>query len=152
MNKIIRTSKNLEKLIWDELLQEFNKAKSLKAIDRLFNILTTAQERETIARRLATFSLIRKGLSYKEISRRLWISPLTISTIKKSILNNNGYKSYYWSKIGNLKELKLNRRPLPVSRSAFDGWLDHIAFLIENAPQKSGPRWKYLNYGKINTK
>ena len=71
MEKLIRTSKNLEKLIWDELLREFNKAKSLKEIDRLFDILTTAQERETIARRLATLSLIRKGLSYKEISRKL---------------------------------------------------------------------------------
>src|SRR3989344_3609453 len=115
MEKLIRTPKNLEKLIWDELLREFNKAKSLKEIDRLFDILTTAQERETIARRLATLSLIRKGLSYKEISRRLWVSPITISRIKKSIISN---------------------------------WFDHIAFLIENAPQKNGPRWRFLNYGK----
>ena len=150
MEKIVRTPKNLEELIWEGLLQEFNRTKSLKEIDRLFDILTTAQERETIARRLAVFSLIRKGLSYKEISKKLWVSPLTISTIKKSIINNSGYKSYHWLKRSKAKKLKLDRRPMPVLNSVFDDLFDHAALFIENAPRKSGPRWKFLNYRKIN--
>lgn len=148
MKKLIRTPRDLEKLIWDELLKEFNKTESLKEMERLFNILTSVQEREIISRRLAVISLIKKGDSYKEISRKLWVSPLTISTIKKSMFNNDGYKSYHWMKKENTKEVTPNIYSEDKIESALNQIMNHIVFMIENRPRKNGPRWRFANYGK----
>jgi uncharacterized protein YerC len=152
MKKIIRTSQDVEKLIWQKLLEEFSATKSPKEAEQLLNILMTAQERETIARRLGVISLIKKGFSYKRISEKLWVSPVTISTIKKSILGNSGYKSYHWIKKDNSKKSKFNNDSKGAAESALAAWFNHIAFMLENAPRKSGPRWKFRNYGRISRK
>ncbi|MBI4992087.1 MAG: hypothetical protein HZB99_02610 [Candidatus Harrisonbacteria bacterium] len=146
--RIIRTAKDIENLIWQKLIEEFFKAKSSKEIERLFNLFTTDQERETMARRMATISLIRKDVSYKEISRKLWVSPLTISAIKKSILGNGKYKSYHRSKKENIRKPKSGHFKIEAS-SFLDDWFNHIAFMFDNMPQKNGPRWKFLNKRRV---
>jgi len=60
---------------------------------RLLNVFTTSSERHDMIMRIATMNAIRSGKSYKQIGKELWLSPQTISSIKKTI-NENGYQSY----------------------------------------------------------
>lgn len=141
----------MEKLIWDKILGEFSKAKSLKEIELLFNNLFTVQEREIVSRRLAVLSLIKQGLSYRAISQKLWVAPATISTIKKSVLRNRGYKSR-----NEFNQEKAIQKAVSGGKietnSIFSEWLDDIAFFIATLPEKSGPRWRFLNMNRTMPK
>ncbi len=145
IKKITRTSKNLGEIIWESVLEKFANAKTKKEIESFFGILMTSQERESVARRLAVLSLIDKGLHYREIGEKLWVSPVTISTIKKSILSRD-YKSHHQLRKEKSVLKNNNIENKLVEESAFSQWLDHISFLIENSPQISGPRWRFLRY------
>jgi len=143
--KITKTSKNLGEIIWESVLEKFSNAKTQKEVESFFDSLITSQERENIARRLAVLSLVDKGLHYREIGEKLWVSPVTISTIKKSILSRD-YKSHHQLRKERSVLANNNIENKFVGESAFSQWLDHISFLIENAPQINGPRWRFLRY------
>ncbi len=143
--KIIRTANNLEQVIWKEVIEKFAKAKNAEEIDQLFNSLMTFQERETVARRLAVLALVKKGFSYKQISEQLWVSPVTISVMKKSFFDQQGYQSYREMKNGHPS------KPMGVSsdspqESAFSKWLDYVAIVSEGFLDMTAPRWKFLSY------
>ncbi|MBI2024967.1 MAG: hypothetical protein HYT03_02700 [Candidatus Harrisonbacteria bacterium] len=144
--KPIRTSKGLKDIIWEKILEEFSKAKSTRELGGLFNALLTDQERESVARRLAALSLVKKGHSYKSIGEKLWISPVTISTVKKTILANQEYKSRYALNRDRKTKILHSEVKNQKSESIFSEWLDHLAFILENPPQISGPRWNFLKY------
>lgn len=141
--KLIRTSKNLEKIIWDKVLEEFSKVKSLKDIDVLFNNLLTANERENVARRLAILALTKQGVSYRLISQQLWVAPATISAIRKSFFKNGRYIT----RLEFEREKNLLKPANPTKEvDDFSRWLDYLAFTIATLPKKSGPRWNFLTY------
>lgn len=56
-------------------------------------LLATPAERRNLVLRAATLELINSGKKYREIAEELWLSPQTISSIKKAIFEN-GYRSY----------------------------------------------------------
>ena len=53
----------------------------------------TSYERHNLVMRAAVIERINSGKKYKQIAEELWLSPQTISSINKSISENN-YKSY----------------------------------------------------------
>lgn len=55
--------------------------------------LITPYERHNIVMRAAVAHRLRAGISYTDIGRELWLSPQTISAIKKGIRENR-YRSY----------------------------------------------------------
>jgi len=61
--------------------------------EELLQLLTTAYDRHNIVMRAATVDGLASGKSYRKIGEELWISPQTISSIKKSA-NEKVYKSY----------------------------------------------------------
>lgn len=150
--KLIRTAKDLEKLIWDKVLEEFSKAKSTKEIDGLLNNLLTSQERENIARRLAVFSLIRKGQSYRKISEKLWVSPVTISVIKKTIFGNRGYHSRSEFDRDRKIQKVISGNDSTEPESMLSELLDYIEFVIATIPQKNGLRWRFLTTNRTMPK
>lgn len=87
--------KEWENYLWEEFVKILGKRKLEKDIYYFLNSLLTIKERTNITRRLVVISLIKKGKSYKEISEILWLSPNTISSIKKSFKNHRGYQSYF---------------------------------------------------------
>lgn len=73
---------------WEEACWEVI-SKSKKFLD----IMTTPYERRNIVLRAAVLNCINSGKRYRQIGEELWLSPQTISSIKKS-LGESRYKSY----------------------------------------------------------
>ena len=59
----------------------------------LLQLLITTYERRNIVRRAAALEGLAAGKSYRQISRELWLSPQTVSAIKKAVSEKN-YRSY----------------------------------------------------------
>ncbi len=137
-----RTPSNLEKEIWQSVIEKIYGTKSKEEIEGLLTSLITFQEREHIARRLAVRSLLAQGMSYTKIGALLWVSPLTISAIKKSEIDKGGYRSYQDRKQANSEATPKNQPAL--QESLLHAWLNDVAFIIENGPRISGPRWRFL--------
>ena len=66
--------------------------KILKSKD-LLRLLITAHERYDLVMRAAAIDSLFSGKSYKQIEEELWLSPQTVSGIKKAVREKN-YKSY----------------------------------------------------------
>ncbi len=75
--------KEWEKSSWEKLIKQ----------PKILQSLITEYERRILVLRGAVITRLNSGKSYREISKELWLSPQTISSIKKSI-NKKDYKSY----------------------------------------------------------
>lgn len=102
------TGKGWEEKIWLKFLEDIGNAGHSHKTIKFLNSILTANEKKLISKRLAALALIRSGKSYKEVGRILWISPSTVSGLKKSIYSV--YKSNRSratdSKCGNKKKIK----------------------------------------------
>ncbi|HUX35754.1 MAG TPA: hypothetical protein VMV71_01830 [Candidatus Paceibacterota bacterium] len=56
-------------------------------------LLATSHERHNLIMRAAVIDGINSGKKYRQIAEELWLSPQTISSIKKAV-NGSDYKSY----------------------------------------------------------
>lgn len=65
----------------------------VSASKKLIKLLCTAHERHQFILRVAILERLQVGKSYKEIGEELFVSPQTISTIKK-VLDGKLYESY----------------------------------------------------------
>jgi len=80
--------KEWEKACWQKMLNS----------QKLLSLLVSAHERHDLIMRAVCAEHLLVGESYKKIGEELWLSPQTISGIKKAI-NGKEYKSYLeWSK------------------------------------------------------
>lgn len=73
-------------------------------INDLIDGLFTRTERLMLAKRLAIAALLEQGVSYKEISKTLKVSSVTIGFVKNSIMKNN---RSYDSLIKSIQKLKI---------------------------------------------
>ncbi|MEK7192063.1 MAG: Trp family transcriptional regulator [Patescibacteria group bacterium] len=81
--------------LWQEIINKISQEKSKEIVGQILEKLISESEKKTILKRLGVLALIKSGKSYKEISEILWLSPNTISTIKKNVFDTNkNYKSY----------------------------------------------------------
>ncbi len=81
--------------LWSQLTKKLASTNSDTEIRKILESLMSEYERKMILKRLAVTSMVRSGNSYKQISEALWLTPNTISTIKKNILGGAGnYRSY----------------------------------------------------------
>ena len=67
--------------------------RNLRESKELLEVLVTAHERRIFVLRAAALDRLISGKSYRQIGKELWLSPQTISGIKKAICEN-GYRSY----------------------------------------------------------
>ncbi len=82
-----------ENYLVENFLETVEKISSHQKIVSFLDNLLSDEEKRDISRRLAVIALLREGKTYKEISEILWISPGTISAIKKTLLNYKNYRS-----------------------------------------------------------
>ena len=75
--------KEWENACWQKLLKSGN----------LLPLLATPNERHNLIMRAAAMERINSGEKYRQIAEELWLSPQTISSIKKAV-SENSYKSY----------------------------------------------------------
>lgn len=150
MEKIFKfkSKKEWGESAWLNFLKDIKKTKSEKELKELLNILISAKEKNFITRRLMAVYLIKQGKSYREIGNILWISPTTISAIKRSVLK----KSNYQARLPAIKFDK-NRKKSEKFEIDFDFGLTMENFLRSASiwmekyiPPKAGKgRWKYFN-------
>lgn len=67
--------------------------KKLAASQGLLRLLITTHERHDLVMRAAALDRILSGKSYRQIGDELWLSPQTVSGIKKAFKEKN-YRSY----------------------------------------------------------
>ena len=67
--------------------------KNIVESKELLQLLITSHERHNIVMRAATLERLSSGKSYRNIGAELWLSPQTISGIKKAI-DDKPYKDY----------------------------------------------------------
>ncbi len=65
----------------------------ISASKDILELISTSSERHDLVMRAAAINALISGKSYREIGKELWLSPQTISGIKKA-LDENSYKSY----------------------------------------------------------
>ena len=88
-----KSRKERENYLVEKFLETLEKANSPKKISNFLNNLLSDKEKINISRRLAVIALLKEGKTYREIGEILWISPGTISVIKKTLLNYKNYRS-----------------------------------------------------------
>ena len=132
--------KEWENYIWLKFIDNIRKAGEKQKAEKFLNNLLTEKERKIIAKRLATLALIKEGRSYKEIGKILWISPGTISSLKKSIKKDNGYRSerHYNEKSAETKRERTKGIP---PQTILNYWLN-----IPLPPKVGRGRWRFLYY------
>lgn len=99
----------------------------------------TAHERHVWVIRAAIVDRLHTGRSYKQISEELWISPQTVSEIKKAMQNKNEYGSY-WIK-NKRKHGELKRGSVPFTESpgyekAYERYMNS-ASILRKPPRSS---------------
>lgn len=78
-----RSRKEWEEACWQEILKS----------NDILRLLTTPYERRNLVLRAVAVDRINSGLSYQKISEELWLSPQTISSLKKA-MHSATYRSY----------------------------------------------------------
>lgn len=82
------------KNLWEELLNKIASYDSIDKVRKILESLLSENEIKMISRRLGVIAFAKMGKSYREIGEALWLSPNTISTIKKNIMDGKTYRSY----------------------------------------------------------
>lgn len=85
-----RSADEWSEKLWERILEGVANSRSKKEVQKFLESILSERERTFLLRRLAILALIQSGKSYKEIGEILWVSPQTVSTIKKNFSGNTG--------------------------------------------------------------
>ncbi len=86
-----KSRKEWEEFIWQKVIKELTDIGSADKTQKFLEGLIGEYEKKLIIRRLTTILLLKEGLSYRAIGEILWVSPSTISAIKRSVLAKATY-------------------------------------------------------------
>lgn len=131
--------KEADKLVenlWEELLNKITSSNSKDKVRKLLEGLLSESEIKMISRRLGVIAFAKMGKSYREISETFWLSPNTISTIRKNIIDGKIYKSYRKFYGGPKRYSSGPKIRRSLWQEAFDG-ID-IWDLLMNPPRPTG--------------
>ncbi|MFH1162307.1 MAG: Trp family transcriptional regulator [Candidatus Jorgensenbacteria bacterium] len=134
----LQPRKKWEGLAWQKFLETAERASSDRKLNLLLDSVLSASEKRLMVRRLAIMALIGQGKTYREIGRRLWLSPSTVSAIKKGMGGHSLYRSRRESdKEARKRKRGAEKKPVTV-HPVLEYWL--------NMPPISGKgRWKFLD-------
>jgi uncharacterized protein YerC len=86
-----KSTEEWQEVLWSGVLDGLSRIKSKEELKEVVESLLTEDEKKMILRRLAAAALIRQGKPYREIGEILWISPATISAIKKGLISKTSH-------------------------------------------------------------
>ncbi|MEE8131774.1 MAG: Trp family transcriptional regulator [Candidatus Paceibacterota bacterium] len=128
-----KSRKEWEDFVWSKIIEDLKKLKSEKEIDGFLRNLLGSGERKMIIKRAVAISLIKQGKKYRDIGEILWISPSTISSIKKNIKNRTGYQG---------RQNLGKKMPKPREKYLFEDWFN----FLPPPPRMVGKgRWRSVN-------
>jgi Trp operon repressor len=84
--------KDWEKAAWDCIIATLHKSQSKKDAALFLALIISEPERRNIIKRATAIIKLIEGNSYRNIGKELWLSPQTISAIRKGI-DEKGYVS-----------------------------------------------------------
>ncbi len=134
-----KSRKEWSDAVWHKLLKDIKNPSLSVALDSLLG----AYEKQIIVNRLAALSLIKDGKTYKQIGEELWLSPTTISSLKKTLANNFS-KEYQSQRAIKNKRNKQNAVRIQRETVEWSPFWNRVDFYLENFPRKNGPRWKWV--------
>ena len=88
----------------DRLFQAILTLKTIEECDQFFDDICTIQEVLTIAQRLKTAELLKKGANYQEINQETGMSTTTISRVRRSLDYGSGGYDMVISRMEEKKE------------------------------------------------
>lgn len=145
MNNInnFKSRKEYENFIWSIIVKNIKNLKSEKDTEKFLELLFASSDRKNAINRFLITSLIKQGKSYKEISGICWTSPNTISSIKKSLRENCGYKSKYSrDKVKFKNEQNLKKHEKVDALKVLEDLLENSDLKFPKYKEKG--RWKFL--------
>lgn len=80
-----------EEYIWGRFLKSINDVKNEKKLKRILESVISKKEKRLIIKRIIAISLIKNGKTYREIGETLYLSPVTVSALKKSLYAGISY-------------------------------------------------------------
>jgi uncharacterized protein YerC len=83
-----------EEGVWQMLVVRFASLRHPVELAATLNTLITPKQRRELVQRAVALERLFVGTSYRAIGRELWLSPQTISIIKKAVCERR-YRSYY---------------------------------------------------------
>jgi len=101
--------------IWKLFLEKISGNASKKETAEMLGSVISNYEKQMIVRRIAALALINEGKSYKEIGRILWLSPRTISTLKKNLSS----QSLVYKSSRRFKSFSREKVVIPIKQKSF---------------------------------
>ncbi|OGY63592.1 MAG: hypothetical protein A3I24_01460 [Candidatus Harrisonbacteria bacterium RIFCSPLOWO2_02_FULL_41_13b] len=99
-----RQAEKWQEQLWKKLLYRLSQTRSKEAVEYILTKLLSNHEKRILLKRLAVMTLIKSRRSYREISEILWLSPNTVSMIKKNFFDSTlQHVSYYASRKKNIR-------------------------------------------------
>lgn len=137
--KNFKSRREWEEFIWQRLTEFLVNESTPKTIDKYLRTLLTKNERLQMIKRAVAISMLKQGKSYREIGELLWLSPTTISALRKSMRQEDGYISSY----SRSKKKEPNHKPLSKkewTELRFSLWIETLFTLPPPPPIPSHPR------------
>ncbi|MBI4993853.1 hypothetical protein HZC33_02780 [Candidatus Wolfebacteria bacterium] len=140
-----KSRKEWEEFIWVNFLEDILKIKSAKELKENLEIVISKKEKQFIIKRLLAVYFISKGKKYREIGDYLWISPSTISAIKKAVLGKINYQAR--DPLNKFKKIKNNNIKFEyLSDSAWKMIISLSLWMDKRISSIKGKgRWNFLN-------
>jgi len=86
-----KSRKEWEEFVWKNFVARIRETKTNEQLEKFLGNVISAREKRFIINRIATISFLKEGKNYREIGELLWVSPVTISAIKRSLFNHQEY-------------------------------------------------------------
>jgi len=146
-----KSRKEWENFLWNYLVERLSKSKSGQELSDDLNALISDYERSLLLKRITTALLLTEGKSYTEIGELLWISPSTISAIKKNFSGiTGGYigrKKLFRKPYSALSKEVLSQYAVTKKKSKMKAFLDIINDIhFQEAYSNAAKRWDFLNH------
>lgn len=133
------------KRAWNALVKRLVRARSAQEVERVLQSVVSASEKQIIVKRILVKGLLAGGATYKEVSELLWVSPMSISALRKSLISRDGYQTRYERAKTKKKFRKMER----ISRREIDEGKDILKEifkeLLKGQPAQMSGQYKRLS-------
>ncbi|OGM90441.1 hypothetical protein A2999_01385 [Candidatus Wolfebacteria bacterium RIFCSPLOWO2_01_FULL_38_11] len=137
-----KSRKEWEEFIWQKFTERLKNTKTSEQLKEILESVLGSREKNFMIKRLIAIALISQNKTYREIGEIIWLSPNTISSVKKNLFRKSIYSGY---KKSDIKFDKNNKKKISKKEWA-DAALDLLNLFdrIPLPPMGKG-RWRFLD-------
>ena len=94
-----KSRKEWEEFIWQKFTERLKNTKTSEQLKEILESVLGSREKNFMIKRLIAIALISQNKTYREIGEIIWLSPNTISSVKKNLFRKSIYSGYKKSDI-----------------------------------------------------